>query len=734
MVVAREAETGGLSVAVALLLLLVVVYFILSSILALVFQPSRRKKAGSDGGNNGWNGMRAAAIALTAIAWRQRWFELLKDAFNEVVVPVLVKIFGVGGQGFLHLGSLYFVKYDKLAFDEILWRIAAGGYAWILALIGILPIVLLLGSYLSTMDDVLRRKRRRKIGRQSPGFLELSDAFRKESDSSNSSFREETRVSEEKHLLKSFHMKNFLVLSELGNGTSASVVLARVSQERLQNDQFDIFEEELDDFSTNPSVNSSFGDSFPPNFREHHSPDLNSLRKRVDDMWISRIGEETNMKRAALSMPLGLNEMGQGKLSQDWSSIKWIDKQDQLLSPRSKKEFDFSAEGLELGLTNGGLPNPKHLSSARMTPEDDDTNNYLLSLGEIPDLVAVKIMEKRRIAARGMKKYIENERRVLACTKSPFILNMFGAFQDDRWAYLVLEPVPAGDLSSLLVQRSVMFEDEAKFYVGCVILALEHLHDKGITCLDVKPENMLLDQWGYLKLCDFGVAVFSGSEDRRWEMAGTTEYMSPEVINTEQVECGAFGVAGPDLWALGVLLYELLQGETPFVDDSQHDQDDDVILESIRSYVNECKTSKKGVEFESSVQQSWFVEFLSKGEFARDLSFRLLRPDPRKRLGEIESEESPGEACRAIMGHPWFSSCDWDWDQLCERNVLPPFMPDPDSLSPPFRENVSSSKLDVVNQQPMSLAQFQSAAATTASSSYSSLQEPKFEGFIPTHR
>lgn len=150
------------------------------------------------------------------------------------------------------------------------------------------------------------------------------------------------------------------------------------------------------------------------------------------------------------------------------------------------------------------MPRSAGAAGEGRSPRNDGLRSGSVNVQRLPKLLAIKTIEKQKLEVMGMRENIEREIRILRRCESPFVCRMFNAFQDDLCVYLMLEPVGGGDLKGLLQQYAVLYEREAKFYVACLLLALEHLQQQSIVCLDVKPENLLLDQWGYLKLTDFG--------------------------------------------------------------------------------------------------------------------------------------------------------------------------------------------------------------------------------------
>ena len=177
------------------------------------------------------------------------------------------------------------------------------------------------------------------------------------------------------------------------------------------------------------------------------------------------------------------------------------------------------------------------------------------------DLYAMKSINKTTVERLDQVNNTIGERHILENTKScPFIVDMKWAFQTGRKLYIVMELMLGGELYYHLRMYRRFDEMTAKFYLGQVILAFEVLHSRNVIYRDLKPENILMDASGYIKVTDFGLSknYMGSTETRADSFVGTAEYFAPEVITS-----GNYTKA-IDFWALGILLFEMLAGNTPF--------------------------------------------------------------------------------------------------------------------------------------------------------------------------
>jgi len=168
---------------------------------------------------------------------------------------------------------------------------------------------------------------------------------------------------------------------------------------------------------------------------------------------------------------------------------------------------------------------------------------------------ALKMLKKTEIVKLNQVDHIKSEKYILGQIDHPFIVKMICSFQNSKYIYMLFEFLPGGELFSRLRKEGRFNEDVALFYSAEILLALRYLHINSIIYRDLKPENLLIDERGHIKLADFGFAKVL-YEDRTYTLCGTPEYLAPEIIKGQKVGYGKC----VDWWALGILLYEMLVG------------------------------------------------------------------------------------------------------------------------------------------------------------------------------
>eukprot|EP00003_Mantamonas_plastica_P018726 TRINITY_DN3056_c1_g2_i4.p1 TRINITY_DN3056_c1_g2~~TRINITY_DN3056_c1_g2_i4.p1 ORF type:complete len:313 (+),score=51.77 TRINITY_DN3056_c1_g2_i4:98-1036(+) len=247
---------------------------------------------------------------------------------------------------------------------------------------------------------------------------------------------------------------------------------------------------------------------------------------------------------------------------------------------------------------------------------------------------ALKVLRKEDVVRLKQVEHVIAEKNILASVTHPFIVNMVNSFKDDDNLYMLMEFVCGGELFTHLRRAGRFHNDVAKFYASCIVLVFEYLHDNNIVYRDLKPENVLLDEKGYVKVTDFGFA--KKVVDRTWTLCGTPEYIAPEIIQSKGHNKAV------DWWSLGILIYEMLAGYPPFYDD------------------NPFGIYEKILVGRFSFPSHFDVQ-------ARDLVRRLLTADRTKRLGNLK------KGARDVENHRWFRRV--DWNALLERTIDAPIIP-----------------------------------------------------------
>ena len=177
------------------------------------------------------------------------------------------------------------------------------------------------------------------------------------------------------------------------------------------------------------------------------------------------------------------------------------------------------------------------------------------------EMFAIKCLSKQKIAGRKQIQHIQNEKDILSKFKPiDFCCNLYESLQDEHNLYMVIDFLPGGELMKVIKSHVFMSEEDTKFYIAEIVLGVEKLHSMNIIYRDLKPENVLLDQEGHIKLIDFGFAKRLGDvkKDRAYTNCGTPGYCAPEVM----MDSGHTYKA--DLWSIGILICEMIGGFIPF--------------------------------------------------------------------------------------------------------------------------------------------------------------------------
>lgn len=192
---------------------------------------------------------------------------------------------------------------------------------------------------------------------------------------------------------------------------------------------------------------------------------------------------------------------------------------------------------------------------------------------------AIKALKKGDIIARDEVESLLSEKRIFEVAnvmRHPFLVNLFACFQTEAHVCFVMEYAAGGDLM-MHIHADVFTEPRAVFYAACVVLGLQYLHESRIIYRDLKLDNLLLDTEGYVKIADFGLCKEGmGFNDRTGTFCGTPEFLAPEVL-TETSYTRAV-----DWWGLGVLIFEMLVGESPFPGDDEEEVFDSIVNDEVR--------------------------------------------------------------------------------------------------------------------------------------------------------
>lgn len=274
---------------------------------------------------------------------------------------------------------------------------------------------------------------------------------------------------------------------------------------------------------------------------------------------------------------------------------------------------------------------------------------------------ALKQLKKIEIIKGQQVDHLKNECYILNSLDHPLLVKMDGFGQDQRFIYIAMELISGGELFKYLRSVGKFNKGQTKFYAAQVALMWEFMHSKNVIYRDLKPENLLIDKYGYLKLADFGFAKIVSA--RTYTLCGTPEYLAPEVILNK-----GHGKA-VDWWTLGVLIYEMLVGIDPFN-----------APDPMAMYQNIIKGN---LRFPSNIDSD-----------SKSIIKHLLENDLSKRYGNLKNQ------AQDVKDHRFFD--DINWKLILDKKINAPYTPKikSDTDSSNFTHLEESNNKDVAKIAP----------------------------------
>ena len=253
---------------------------------------------------------------------------------------------------------------------------------------------------------------------------------------------------------------------------------------------------------------------------------------------------------------------------------------------------------------------------------------------------ALKEMSKIKIIEKKSEHSINCEREFLSKLHNPFIVNMYYAFQDRENLYLVMDYLKGGDLRFHLTRHIKFSEEQSRFFICNVLTSLEYIHSKEIIHRDIKPENLVLDENGYARITDFGIAKKnSEAKKNKGDTSGTPGYMAPEVM------MGVPHSYEVDFFAVGIIAYEFMKGKRPYSGKNRKEIKEEILMKQI------------GIKDED-IPEEWTKESV-------DFINQLLARKKENRLGFNSIKE--------VKDHPWIKY--YPWEMILDKSLPSPFIP-----------------------------------------------------------